>query len=249
MAEQPRDDEDPQDAELQEAILQGRRSTRRLVRFGCALLALLIVGAGVIFLYTSSGTGITERGTHRASTAPVGEDRADESSSAATTSPSTTEPAAAEEPVETPRGSREKTFATGETFTVEDQSASDIDLTIGPLDRDATEAVMRGAEGNAAPGPGETYVLVPVEMTVREGAGFEPFLGLSIDYVSSDGFESSNDLALTPKSPAFVGSVESGQTVNWEVALIVPEDQLAEGLIRVRTVSNPSSDPVWVVAG
>ncbi|GAA4519112.1 hypothetical protein GCM10023160_02350 [Brachybacterium paraconglomeratum] len=199
MAEQPKDDEDPQDAELQEAILQGRRSTRKLACVGCALLVLLVVGAGGVFLYTSSGTGTTERGTHRVSAAPIDGDPADESSSSATTSPSPTEPAV--------------------------------------------------AEGNAAPGPGETYILVPVEMTVREGAGFEPFLGLSIDYVSSEGFESSNDLALTPKSPAFVGSVESGQAVNWEVALIVPEDQLAEGLIRARTLSNPSSDPVWVVAG
>ena len=114
---------------------------------------------------------------------------------------------------------------------------------------DATDAVMEANQFNDEPGDGETYILVPVEVTYHGEDTFEPLMGLTVDYVTNGGNTFSDHGTVAPNSSLNVGTLHDGGTGSWEVGMIIPEDQVQDGTLQVGVLFNFGAEPVWVAAG
>lgn len=193
---------------------------------GCALLALLlIVVGGGIFLFARGGGETTGGGGG--------------------------EPTTTEEPAAAPAGdgSEENPYATGQMFTMDDGEGGTLDLTVGAVNWDGTEAVMDANEFNTEPGDDQTYILIPVTMTYHGDGTVEPFLAVIIDYVSDAGTTYSDEGTITPKSAFSMESLSDGDTAEYEVGIIVPKDEIESGVLTADVLFNFDSEPVWVTAG
>lgn len=225
---------------------------------GCAVLALLLilVGGG-IFLFTrgdggptSGGETSTQEPSEKPSASPS-EQPSDEPSESPSESPSETpseQPSV--EPSEAPAGGGEGTkdspYTTGQKFTLEDSEGGTLDVTIGELNWDATDAVMETNEFNTKPEEGQTYILVPVELTYHGAGTAEPIMALTIDYVSDSGNTFSDEGTVSPHSAFDVGTLHDGGTGNWDIGIIIPNDQVKKGALTVEVLFDFDSEPVWV---
>lgn len=227
-----------------------------LICAGCAVLALLliIVGGG-IFLFTRDSDEPRSGGE---TTATETEDSTDEPTAEPTDEPTaepteeqTEEPT--EEPTEAPAGEGEGTkddpYAVGEMFTLDDGEGGTLDVTIGAINWDATDAMMEANQFNTEPGEGETFIIIPVEMTYHGDDTAEPFLSLMVDYVTNGGNTFSDEGSVTPNSAFDVGTLHDGGSGAWDIGIIIPEDQVKDGALQVDVLFNFTGEPVWVVAG
>lgn len=228
-----------------------------LVCAGCAVLALIVIIVGTgIFLFTRddgepTGGGPTTEGTTSEETS--GEETSEEATTEeATSEEATTEEATSEEATEASgdgQGTKDAPYAIGETFTLDDGSGGSLEVIIGEVDWDATDAVMEASSSNEDPGEGETYILVPVSLTYHGDGTAEPgYFSLTVDYVGESGNSFSDEGALTPQSWIGVGTLHDGGTGEWQYGIIIPEDQARTGSFTVSTLMNFTSDPVWVKA-
>ena len=228
---------------------------------GCAVmvLVLLAVGGGLYFLVRdgdepTGGGGTTA--TAEQTDEPT-DDPADEPSDGAAEEP-TDEPSddgaeepsddAAEEPAADGGGTKDSPYALGETFTIEDADGGTLDVTLGEVDWDATDAVMEANEFNTEPEDGETYILVPIEVTYHGDDSFEPGFSLSVEYVSDKGNSYSAAGAITPDSWIDVGTVYDGGTAAWSDGILIPQDQVDSGSFTVQALLDFTGDKVWVSA-
>ncbi|WP_193103694.1 hypothetical protein [Brachybacterium sp. FME24] len=225
---------------------------------GCAVLALLliIVGGG-IFLFTRGGEEPIDAGG-TATEETTEEEPTDEATTEEeppteeeTSEEATTEEEASEEapPAGDGEGSKDSPYALGETFTIEDGDGGTLDVTLGEVNWDATDAVMESNSANTQPGEEETYLLVPVSVTYHGDGTAEPLLLLLVDYVSDAGNTYTDEYAITPKTSLDVGTLHDGGSGEWEVGIIIPTDQAKTGAFTVSALLDFSNDPVWVAAG
>lgn len=230
--------------------------TPLIVCAGCAVLALivLLVGGG-IFLFTRDGGEPTDdRTTSEQATTEDGEEPTEEDATTeeATSEEATTEEATSEEATEAAadgKGTKDAPYAIGEKFTLDDGSGGTLEVVIGEVDWDATDAVMEASSANEQPGEGETYILVPVSMTYHGDGSAEPgYFALTADYVGESGDTFSDGGTLTPQSWLDAGTLHDGDTGEWQYGIIIPEDQAKTGSFTVSTLMNFSADPVWVKA-
>lgn len=219
--------------------------TPLLICAGCALLTLivLLVGGG-IFLFTRDGGEPTdERTTSEQATTEGGEEPTEEDA--------TTEEATSEEATEAAadgKGTKDAPYAIGEKFTLDDGSGGTLEVVIGEVDWDATDAVMEASSANEQPSEGETYILVPVSMTYHGDGTSEPGFSLMFDYVTEGGNSYSDAGSVTPNSWLDVGTLHDGGTGEWEIGILIPADQAKNGHFTVSPLLNFSADPVWVKA-
>src|SRR5699024_6400220 len=155
---------------------------------------------------------------------------------------------AAEEPAADGGGTKDSPYALGETFTSEDADGGTLDVTLGEVDWDATDAVMEANEFNTEPEDGETYILVPIEVTYHGDDSFEPGFSLSVEYVSDKGNSYSDAGAITPDSRIDVGTVYDGGTAAWSDGILSPQDQVDSGSFTVQALLDFTGDKVWVSA-
>jgi hypothetical protein len=225
-----------------------------LICAGCGLLALVLVIVAVgIFALTRGGDEPTGAGGDETTaeetteedpateeeTTPEEETTAEETTEAETT---------ADAPAGDGAGTKDAPYALGETFTLDDGDGGTLDVTIGTVNWDATDAVMETNSANTAPGDGETYVLVPVSMTYHGESTAEPGFALMVDYVSNAGNTYSDEGTVTPNSWIDVGTLHDGGTGDWEYGIIVPKDQIEDGAFTVQALLNFTAEPVWVAA-
>jgi len=228
---------------------------------GCALLVvLLVVVGGGIFLFTRGDGEPTGGGD------PTATETTDEPTAEPTDEPTedpTDEPTEdpTDEPTEDPTekttaapaagdgdGSKDKPYATGQMFTLEDGEGGTLDVTVGAVNWDGTAAVMEANQFNEEPGADETYIVVPVTMTYHGDGTAEPFLAVTIDYVSG-GNTYSDEGTVTEKSAYDVGTLHDGGTAEFEIGIIVPKDKVKDGLLTADVLFNFDAQPVWVAAG
>lgn len=228
-----------------------------LICAGCALLALLlvIVGGG-IFLFVRTGDEETggggdettqsepadEETSEEPTDEPTSEDPTDEATEEQTSEEATDEAAADD------AGTQDDPYALGETFTLEDGEGGTLDVTIGEVNWDATDEVMKASGGNTEPGDDETYILVPVKLTYHGSGTAEPGFSMMVEYVSGAGNTYSDEYAVTPKDWVDVGSLHDGGTGEWQIGMIVPKDQVKDGAFTVQAMLDFTADPVWVAA-
>jgi len=227
---------------------------------GCAVLALLLilVGGG-IFLFTrgdggptSGGETSTQEPSEKPSESPS-EQPSDEPSESPSESPSETpSEQPSEEPSEAPAGGGEGTkdspYAIGEPFTINDSEGGTLDITVGEINWDATEAVMGASEINEAPGEGETYILVPVTVTYHGEGTAEPMFLLQVNYISDGGNTFEDAIAVTPNTVFDKTTLHDGGSESWEYGIVVPTDQVKAGSFTVNELLNFEDEPAWVRA-
>lgn len=229
---------------------------------GCCVLlvlALIVVGGG-IFLFSRGGepTGggggetTTEEETTQEETATEEETTEEETPTeeATTEEETTSEEATTEEsaPAGDGKGTEDSPYALGETFTIEDGDGGKLDVTIGEVNWDATDAVMEVSSSNTAPGDDSTYILVPVKMTYHGDGTAEPGFALMVEYVSGAGNTYSDEYAMTPNDWLDVGTLHDGGTGEWDTAMIVPKDQIKDGSFTVQALLDFTTEPTWVAA-
>ena len=228
-----------------------------LVCAGCAVLALLVIIAGTgIFLFTRGGDETSDDPTtaEESTTEETGseEEATEDEATEEVSEEATTEEETSEEATEAGGGSGDGTkdapYALGETFTLDDGSGGTLDVTIGEVNWDATDAVMEANEFNEEPGEGETYIVVPVTMTYHGEDTAEPGFSLMVDYVAETGNSYSDEGSVTAKSWIDAGTLHDGGTAEWELGIIVPEDQVKTGSFSVSSLLDFTGDPVWVKA-
>ncbi|GAA1489729.1 hypothetical protein GCM10009626_24750 [Brachybacterium sacelli] len=229
-----------------------------LICAGCALLALLLVilGGG-IFLFIRSGGGGTDGGETTQSE-PAG-DETSEQPTDAETSEQPTDQETSEQPADDATsegateeaaagaGTKDDPYAVGATFTLEDGEGGTYDVTVGEVDWDATDAVMEANQFNTEPSDGETYILIPLELTYHGDSSAEVFSAVTVQYATSGG-DVYEDLGttITPHDSLDVESLSDGDTGSWEMGMIVPEDQVKDGAVVVDTWLNAEDEPAWV---
>lgn len=198
---------------------------------GCAVLVLLLVlVGGGIFLLTRDGGGSTGGG---ATTTHAGSDEggADEGGSSGEGD-----------------GSEDSPYALGEQFTLGEGSEETLDVSIGEVDWDATEAVMGESDSNTEPGDGETYILVPVTATYHGSDEAMPGFVLSVDYVTSSGDSYTDENSIVPDDWVSLPPMQDGDSAEWNIGMIVPEDQIQDGSFAVTPLMDFTADPIWVSA-
>ncbi|WP_114856139.1 hypothetical protein [Brachybacterium sp. YJGR34] len=224
---------------------------------GCAVLALvLVLVGGGIFLFTrDGGEGPSPDPTTTLEESEPAEEPtedAEPTEEEATEEEATEEEPTEEEPTEEEaasgdKGTQDDPYAIGEMFTLEDGEGGTLDVTIGEVNWDATDAVMETNEFNEEPGDGETYILVPIEMTYHGDGEAEAFLTITVEYVS--GGNSFTDAGtVTPNGVLDVGTLRDGGTGNWDLGIIIPEDSAKDGAFVVSALLNFDGDEVWVAA-
>ena len=225
-----------------------------LVCAGCAVLALLVIIAGTgIFLLTRDSGEPTDDRTTTAVETPAEESTGEETPSEETTSAETPSEEATSEDESTEaagggEGTKDAPYAIGETFTIDDGTAGTLDVTIGEVNWDATDSVMKANEFNEEPGEDETYILVPVTMTYHGDETAEPGFAITVDYVAETGNSFRDEGAVTSKSWIDVNTLHDGGTAEWELGIIVPKDQVKTGLFTVSALLDFTGDAVWVKA-
>lgn len=230
------------------------------VCIGCAVLALvLVLVGGGIFLFTRGGDASSSKSTQsEASSEPAQEESSEpaEEESSEPAEDESSEPAeedSSEPADEKPtgggsggEGTRDNPYGVGDTFTLDDGADGKVEVTIGEVNWDATDAVMKANEFNEKPGDGETYILVPITVTYSGPESFSPLVGLSVEYVSGKGNSFSFGGALTENSSIDVGTLYDGGNGSWEEAAIVPVDHTKDGMILVEALFNFDGEGVWV---
>lgn len=236
-----------------------------LICAGCAVLALIVIiaGAGIFLLARNSGEPTDDRTTTAVETSAeesTGEETPSEeaTSEGATSEEATSDEEATSEEVvsdeedtaaaEGGEGTKDAPYAIGETFTIDDGSAGTLDVTIGEVNWDATDAVMKANEFNEEPGEDETYIVVPVTMTYHGDETAEPGFSIAVDYVAETGNSFRDEGAVTSKSWIDVNTLHDGGTAEWELGIIVPKDQVKTGLFTVSALLDFTGDAVWVKA-
>ncbi|WP_422115914.1 hypothetical protein [Brachybacterium sp. UNK5269] len=217
---------------------------------GCALLALLliIVGAG-IFLFAQGGGEPTGGETTQVETTTEEASTEEVTSEEATTEEVTSEEASTEEtPAGDGQGTKDNPYPSGQMFTLEDGEGGTYDVTIGAVDWAATDKVMEANEFNTEPAEGETYILIPVDLTYHGSGEAEPFFAVTVEYVTNGGNTFSDQGTVTPNSAFDVGTLHDGGSGSWEIGILVPEDQVQDGVLKVDVLFNFDSEPVWVAA-
>jgi hypothetical protein len=216
---------------------------------GCALLTLLliIVGAG-IFLFAQGGGEPTGGETTQVETTTEEATTEQVTSEEATTEEVTSEEATEETPAGDGQGTKDNPYPSGQMFTLEDGEGGTYDVTIGAIDWAATDKVMEANQFNTEPAEGETYILIPVDFTYHGSGEAEPFLALTVEYVTNGGNTFSDEGTVTPNSAFDVGTLHDGGSGSWEIGIIVPEDQVQDGVLKVDVLFNFDSEPVWVAA-
>ncbi|QNN82396.1 hypothetical protein H3H54_15530 [Brachybacterium sp. Z12] len=226
-----------------------------LICAGCAVLALLLISVGAgIFLFTRDGGEPVGDGPETITTEPDEPETDDpETDEPTTDEPTTEEPTTDEpttdEPTDEPsagKGSQDAPYAVGQTFTIDDEAGGTLDITVGEIDWDATEAVMGRSAENPEPGDGEVYILVPVTVTYHGDSTQEPMLLLWVDYLSDAGGSYEDAIAVTPNTVFEKGTMRDGDTEDWEYGIIVPEDEVQAGSVSVRAFLDFSNNPTWV---
>jgi hypothetical protein len=225
-----------------------------LVCAGCAVLALLVIIVGTgIFLFTRDGgepsgdptTAVEETETE----GPTDEGpTADGPATDETTTEEVTEEETTEAGGGDGKGTKDAPYALGDTFTLDDGTEGSLDVSLGEVNWAATDAVMEANQFNEEPGEGETYILVPVTMTYHGDETAEPGFSVSVDYVSESGNTFSDEGTITPNSWIDVGTLHDGGTAEWEVGIIIPEDQAKTGSFEVSALFDFSGEAVWVMA-
>lgn len=230
-----------------------------IVCAGCAVLALLLilVGGGIFLLGMGGGGsgGGDETTTAQSSTDEATTDEA--TTDEATTEAPTTDEATTEAPTTDGattaasgdgKGTQDAPYALGETFTVEDGEGGTFDISLGEVNWDATDEVMGFYDGNEQPSDDETYVLVPITVTYHGDDSAEPGLMTIASYVSNAGNSYDEPGAYVENSWLNIGTLRDGGTATWDLAFIVPKDQVQDGYFTVRPMWNFSADDVWVAA-
>ncbi|WP_246955811.1 hypothetical protein [Brachybacterium sp. Marseille-Q7125] len=225
------------------------------VCIGCAVLALLLVlVGGGIFLFTRGGDDTSGRATQSEETSQAADEESSEPADGESSDPAdeeSSEPADEEssEPADQGaggKGTKDDPYGIGDTFTLDDGAGGTLEVSIGEVNWDATDAVMKASEFNEKPGDGETYILVPITVTYSGPESFSPLLGLSVEYVSGKGNSFTFGGALTENSSIDVGTLYDGGNGSWEEAAIVPVDHTKDGMIKVRVLLDFMGDEVWV---
>lgn len=238
-----------------------------LVCGGCLLLVLLlVVVGGGIYLFTrdsgeTAGGGggettsaeeqteeATDEGDGEPSDEPA-EDPTDEPTEEQSEEPSdepTSEPA--DEPAGEGSGTEDDPYAIGQTFTIEDGEGGTLDVTVGEVDWDATDAVMEESSSNTEVSENQTYILVPVTVTYHGDGTAEPLLLLIMEYHSDAGGVYSDDGALTPQSRVYVDTLSDGDSATWDYGIIVPKDEVEAGRFAVSALFDFAADSTWVAA-
>ena len=76
----------------------------------------------------------------------------------------------------------------------------------------------------------------------------EPGFSLVVDYVAETGNSYSDEGSVTAKSWIDAGTLHDGGTAEWELGIIVPEDQVKTGSFSVSSLLDFSGDAIWVKA-
>ena len=144
-------------------------------------------------------------------------------------------------------GTRDNPLALGETFTLNDGEGGTIDVQLGEVNWDATQAMMEANQFNDQPGEGERYILVPVTVTYHGDGSLSPAFGVHVEYVSSGG-NSFSPGGVTPNSALEVGELYDGGNATYDLAYIVPDDAVQDGLFKAEVLLSFEDDPVWIAA-
>lgn len=127
-------------------------------------------------------------------------------------------------------GSRDNPLPIGSTV-----SDSEWDVTINSVDLNATDAIIAENPLNDAPADGNTYIMVEVSATYTgtNPEGDTPWV--SVEYVSAGGnsFASHDALLVAPDSFDSLETLYEGASVTGNIALEVPEEEIADGTLKV----------------
>ncbi|MFC7374852.1 MULTISPECIES: hypothetical protein [unclassified Brachybacterium] len=227
---------------------------------GCAVLALLlvIVGGGIFLFTRDGGDEDTSGGGETTQEETTEEETSEEAATEEepTEEETTEEETSAEETTEEESqggssggaATKDDPAALGETVTIDDGDGGTIDVTLGEPNWDATDEVLEANSYNEEPAEGETYILVPITATYHGDDSLEPGFSILVEYVSDAGNSYSLTSAVAPKDSLDVGTLYDGGTGEWEVPLLVPEDQVEGGAFTVSSLLDFSGDPAWISA-
>jgi hypothetical protein len=227
---------------------------------GCAVLVLLllVVGGGIFFFTRDGGEpsgGVTtaaEQEGDEGTTEEGGEGTTEEGGEEASTDEgdeegTTTEEGGEEQSASGGDGSQDNPYAIGEPISLDDGEGGTVEVVVGEVNWDATDAVMEASSSNDEPGDGETYILVPVSVTYHGPDSAEPLLLLTLDYHTESGTYM-DEGALTPESVIYAGTIYDGESESWDYGIIVPTDEVETGQFTVGVLFDFAAEETWVAA-
>ncbi len=139
----------------------------------------------------------------------------------------------AAEPAEAPdaeEGTRADPLALGTTM-----SDSDWEVTVNSVDLDATDTILAENPFNDEPADGNVYIMAEVSATYtgNDSEGETPLV--TVEYVSPGGnsFASHDSLVVAPNSFDSLETLYEGASATGNIALEVPEADVADGTLRV----------------
>lgn len=207
---------------------------------GCGVLGLilLLVIGGCSVLASRGGDDDDTTGAPVTSTSAP-EDPASSATSAAAPAPGAGDPGSKENPL--PLGQGPVTIATSDGGT--------LDVTLGAANWDAWAAIQSANSFNEPPPEGQVYVMVPVTATYHGAGSADTWIESSIKYAPGNGQIYSEAPVVTPRSSVDTNEVTEGGTAEYDIAFLVPADQVRVGQFTVEPLMSFNGETFYYAAG
>lgn len=209
---------------------------------GCAVLALLgLLGGCGILLVRGGGGGDTDPTTTATSSA------SDPTTSDAPTTdtPTTTDPTTSAGPVAGDAGTKDNPFPIGGgPATISTSDGGKADIVLGTPNWDAQAAVEQAHPYSTPPDAGNVYVVVPVTVTYHGTGTLTPWIESSVSFSADNGqvYDTTSAMALAPRPGIEANDITDGGSVEYDVILQVPADQVQKGVFVVEPLFNINNE-------
>ena len=209
---------------------------------GCAVLALLgLLGGCGILLVRGGGGGETDPTTTTTSSA------SDPTTSDAPTTdtPTTTDPTTSAGPVAGDAGTKDNPFPIGGgPATISTSDGGKADVVLGTPNWDAQAAVEQAHPYSTPPDAGNVYVVVPVTVTYHGTGTLTPWIESSVSFSADNGqvYDTTSAMALAPRPEIEANDITDGGSVEYDVILQVPADQVQKGVFVVEPLFNVNNE-------
>lgn len=209
---------------------------------GCGVLGLillLVIGGCSVLASRGGDDGTTTEAPISSTSAP-----ADPASSAA---PATS--AAAPAPGAGDPGSKDNPLPLGQgPVTIATSDGGTLDVTLGAANWDAWAAIQSANSFNEPPPEGQVYVMVPVTVTYHGSGSANVWIESSIKYAPGNGQIYTEASVVTPRSSINTNEVTEGGTAEYDIAFLVPADQVRVGQFTVEPLMSFNGETFYYAA-
>jgi hypothetical protein len=137
-------------------------------------------------------------------------------------------------------GSREHPLPAGTTVSVQISGGGSLDITLGEPNLNADDEIARQNDRRGRPSEGSKYIIVPVTATYHGDESALPWYDAIVEYKSPNGPTFEDSYANLDTGVLDVDDLHDGETVKYEMAIMVPDDHVEDGRMLIRALQSMS---------